>query len=128
MHFIQGEALIGVIRGTVMITNLLDSAWSSVIGPAYIKSIFNSALPFGLLLAAFGGSAFVGTLIFSVIGHRLPRRLTFGIGFTIGGAGRFWILLLPILPILIVWHIISGLAIAPLNPLIDTLQQELTPI
>lgn len=78
-------------------------------------------------MAALGGSAFVGTLIFSAIGHRLPRRLTFGLGFTIGGALHFWILLIPVLPILLAWHIIAGLAISPLNPLINTLKQELTP-
>jgi MFS family permease len=127
VRFIQRDALIGAIMGTVMITNLLDAAWSSVVGPAYIKSIFHSALPFGLLVAALGGAAFVGTLIFSVIGHRLPRRLTFGIGYTVGGALRFWVFLVPILPVLITWQIVAGLAIAPINPLIDTIIQERIP-
>jgi MFS family permease len=98
------------------------------VGPAYIKSIFHSALPFGLLIAALGGAAFVGTLIFGAIGHHLPRRLTLGIGYTIGGALRFWVFLLPILPLLIVWQIIAGLAIAPINPLIDTVLQERLPV
>ncbi|HZR39873.1 MAG TPA: MFS transporter, partial [Ktedonobacteraceae bacterium] len=128
VRFIRHNLVILSIVVTVMITNLLDAALFSVIEPAYIKQLFNSAIPFGLLIAALGGSAFVGTLIFSAIGHRLPRRLTFGIGFTIGGAVRFWILLIPILPLLIAWHIIAGLAIAPLNPLINTFKQENTPI
>jgi MFS family permease len=128
VRFIRNSPVLLSIVLAVMMTNLLDAALFSVIEPAYIKHIFNSAIPFGLLVAALGGSAFVGTLIFSAIGHRLPRRLTFGIGFTIGGALRFWILLLPILPILIAWHIIAGLAISPLNPLLSTLKQELTPV
>ncbi len=128
VRFIQRDALIGAIMGTVMITNLLDAAWSSVVGPAYIRSIFHSALPFGLIVAALGGAAFVGTLIFSIIGHRLPRRLTFGIGYTVGGALRFWVFLVPFLPVLIAWQIIAGLAIAPINPLIDTIIQERIPV
>jgi MFS family permease len=127
VRFIQRDALIGAIMGAIMITNLLDAAWSSVIGPAYIKSIFHSALPFGLLVAALGGAAFVGTLIFSVIGHRLPRRLTYGIGYTVGGALRFWVFLIPFLPVLLIWQIIAGLAIAPINPLTDTIIQERIP-
>ena len=111
-----------------MITNLLDAGWSSVVGPAYIKSIFHSALPFGLMIAALGGAAFVGTLIFSVIGHRLPRRLTYGIGYTVGGALRFWVFLVPLLPVLLIWQIIAGLAIAPINPLTDTIIQERIPV
>ncbi len=127
LKFILHNPVILSIILTVMITNLLDVGLGSVIEPAYIKQIFESAVPFGLIVAALGGSTFVGTLIFSAIGHRLPRRLTFGIGFTIGGAVRFWVLLIPLLPVLIAWHIIAGLAVAPLNPLIYTVMQEITP-
>ena len=55
-------------------TNLLDAGLASVVAPVYIKQIFNSPLPLELIFAAFGGAAFVGTLIFGTIGHRLPRR------------------------------------------------------
>ncbi|HLX57028.1 MAG TPA: MFS transporter [Ktedonobacteraceae bacterium] len=127
VRFIQRDSLIGAIVLTVMITNLVDAAWSSVVGPAYIKSIFHSAIPFGLMIAALGGAAFVGTLIFGAIGHRLPRRLTFGIGYTLGGSLRFWVFLVPILPVLIGWQVIAGLAIAPINPLSDTVIQEHAP-
>ena len=128
VRFIQRDSLILSLVVTVMITNLLDGAYSSVVGPAYIKHVFNSALPFGLMVAAFGGASFVGTLIFGAIGHRFPRRLTFGLGFTIGGALRFWILLFPILPLLIIWHLIAGFAIAPVNPLLNTIDQERVPV
>jgi len=127
VRFLQQDALIGAIVVIIMITNLLDAAWSSVVGPAYIKSVFHSVLPFGLMVAALGGAAFVGTLIYGAIGHRLPRRLTYGIGYTIGGALRYWIFLLPFLPLLIAWQVVAGLAIAPINPLTDTIIQERIP-
>ena len=127
LRFIQRDALILSIVVTVMITNLIDGALMSVVEPAYIKHVFHSALPLGLLIAAFGGATFVGTLIFGAIGHRLPRRLTFGVGFTIAGAVRFWILLLPILPLLIVVHALAGLAAGGINPLIRTTMQERIP-
>ncbi|HZS78507.1 MAG TPA: MFS transporter [Ktedonobacteraceae bacterium] len=128
LRFIQRDTFILSIVVTVMITNLLDAAFFSVIEPAYIKHIFNSAVPLGLIIAALGGASFVGTLIFGAIGHRLPRRWTFSIGYTIGGASRFWaFLLLPILPFLIVWHILAGLFIAPINPLLETAFQEKVP-
>ncbi len=122
--FIAHDSVILAIVVTVMVTNLLDAAFSAVIGPAYIKQVFNSAIPLGLILAAFGGAAFVGTIIFGTIGHRLPRRLTFGVGFIIGGAVRFWILLIPIVPLLVIVYAVAGLAIAPINPLIDTIAFE----
>ncbi|HET9999549.1 MAG TPA: MFS transporter [Ktedonobacteraceae bacterium] len=85
------------------------------------------AVPLGLLVAAMGGAAFVGTLIFGAIGHRLPRRWTFGLGYTIGGSFRFWMLLVPALPVIIAWNVIAGLCIAPINPLADTVLQERIP-
>ena len=127
VRFLERDALLLTIVLTVMITNLLDGALLSVVEPAYIKSVFHSPLPLGLLLAALGGATFVGTLIFGAIGQQLPRRLTFGLGLTLNGALRFWGLLLPILPALLVLHVIAGLAFAPVNPLIDTVMQERLP-
>ncbi len=110
-----------------LITNLIDAANFAVVQPAYIMQTYHSALPMGLLVAALGGMAFVGTIIFGTIGHRFPRRLTFGISFTIGGALRFWFLLIPNLPVVIGWYALAGLAIGPINSLIDTVLQERTP-
>lgn len=124
VDFILRDPVLLAIISTVLVMNLLDQALTAVVAPAYIKQVFHSPLPLGWMYGAFGGAAFVGTLIFGVIGHRLPRRLTFGIGSTIGGAIRFWILLVPILPLLIVVHAIAGLGAAPSNPLIDTILQE----
>ncbi len=126
-RYILHEPLVLSIVVTALITNLLDGAFFSVIEPAYIKQAYHSAVPLGLIVAAMGGAAFVGTLIFGAIGHRLPRRWTFSIGYTLGGSFRFWILLLPWLPLIIAWNILAGLCIAPINPLIDTVLQERLP-
>jgi MFS family permease len=128
VRFIRRDAVIISIIVTVLVTNLLDAALSSVILPAYVKAVFHSALAFGLLVASLGGAGFVGTLIYGAIGHHLPRRWTLGITFTIGGALRFWVLLLPILPVLIGWNIIAGLAIGAINPLLDTVLQQRAPV
>lgn len=78
-------------------------------------------------MAILGGTAFVGTLIFSAIGHRLPRRLTFVLGYAAGGPLRFWVCLVPIFPLILLWQVIAGLAISAVNPLGDTVLQERTP-
>lgn len=127
VRFILRDPVLLAIISTVLVMNLLDQALVAVVAPASIKQVFHSPLPLGWMYGAFGGAAFVGTLIFGAIGHRLPRRLTFGIGSTIGGATRFWILLVPVLPLLIVVHAIAGLGVAPSNPLIDTILQERVP-
>ena len=127
VRFIWHDTLILSIVVTVMITNLLDGAFFSVIEPAYIKQVFHSAVPLGLVVAALGGASFVGTLIYGTIGHRLPRRWTLGICFTIAGSTHILIFLIPVLPLLIGWQIIVGLLIGPINPLLDTVMQERLP-
>jgi MFS family permease len=110
-----------------IITNMLDRASSVVVMPAYMLQTYQSAIPLGVLFAAFGGMAFVGTLVFAAIGHRFPRRLTLGLSFVIGGAIRFWILLIPNFPIQLIWFALAGLAFGPINPIIFTVIQERTP-
>ncbi len=110
-----------------IVINMLASASSAVVMPAYTLQTYHSAIPFGLLYAAFSGMGFVGTIIFGFIGHRFPRRLTLGLCVLIGGAFRFWVLLIPSFPIQLIWFALAGLAFGPINPLIFTVIQERTP-
>jgi|SRR5579875_631535 MFS family permease len=127
LRFIRQAPVILAIVLTVMITNMLDEAHFAVIYPDYVRHFFGSAIVLGVLVAAFGGAAFAGTVIFGTIGHRLPRRLVFGVCFVVIGL-RFWIMaLVPPLAILIATNIICGLAAGPLNPIIYTVEQERVP-
>ncbi|GCE31548.1 MFS transporter [Dictyobacter alpinus] len=128
LQFIARDTLILSILMTVLITNLLDSALFSVIYPVYVHTYFQSPWPLGALIGVFGGAAFLGTLIYGAIGHRLPRRLTLGISFTLGGGTRFLALaFFPFLPFLLVVQAVTGLAIGPINPLLMTLGYERIP-
>jgi predicted MFS family arabinose efflux permease len=128
IRFIWRDPLMLSIIAVIMVTNLLDAGYSEVLVPADVRQVFGSPVVLGALVAALGGAGFVGTLIFGAVGHRLPRRLTLGIGYTIGGAPRFFALaLVPIVPVLVVVHAVSGLGISPVNPLFDTIAYERVP-
>ncbi len=128
LRFIRGDAFILAIVLTVMITNLLDGAMFSVVEPAYAKQIFGSAVPLGLMVASFGGAAFVGTLLFGAIGRYLPRRLTFALCFILVGVLNYGVLILQLpLPLILLGNVVGGLAVGPLNPLIMTVAQERIP-
>jgi MFS family permease len=127
LRFIRQTPVILAIVLTVMITNMLDEALFAVIYPDYVRHFFGSAIVLGVLVAANGGAAFAGTIIFGAIGHRLPRRLTFGVCFVLLSL-RFWIMaLIPPLSVLIIFNLINGLAAGPLNPIIYTVEQERVP-
>lgn len=127
ISYIRHDRLILAIVISVMITNFLDVSLSSVALPVYVKELYGSAFDLGLLIATFGGAAFTGAMIFSAIGHRLPRRLTFAVAFIIVGL-RFWALaLFPPLPVLLVLHALTGVAAGALNPILATVQYERIP-
>jgi MFS family permease len=128
LRFILHNRLLLSLITTSMITNLLDAALFSVALPVYARQIWESVLPIGALSVAFGGCAFLSTLIFGAIGHRLPRRITFSLCYIAIGI-RFWALALRLpIPTLIGIYAFNGLAVGPINPIAMTVEQEAIPV
>ena len=109
---------------------MLDAGYAGVLAPAFVMRVYSSAVVLGALSAAFGGAAFLGALAFGAVGHRLPRRLTLGWSFLLGGATRFfWVLVLaPILPLLVAVYALCGICIGPVNPLFSMIEFERVPV
>ena len=127
LRFIAHDRLILAIVVMVMLTNFLDSIFGGVVQPVYVKEVFGNALNLGLLIAANGGGAVVGGLIFAAIGHRLPRHTTFVAAFVLTGL-KFWMYAIyPPLPILLTIVFFSSIGAGPLNPIIDSVALERVP-
>ena len=120
LRYIRGDRLVRAIVATVLVTNLLDAALGSVVIPVYVKRTFGSALALGVISAAFGAGAVVGTALFLAWGHRLPKRATLAVAFTLVGL-RAWVLApSPPLRLILVAMMALGVAVAPVNPLLLT--------
>ena len=127
VRFIRMDRLILAIILIVMVTNFLDAAFGGVLLPVYVNEVFGSALNLGLMIAASGGGAVVGAIIYGAVGHRLPRRLTFVSMFTLLGL-RFWILAAyPPLLVILLGMFLTGICAGPLNPIIDSVSYERVP-
>jgi MFS family permease len=128
VRFIFRDSVLVSIIATVMLTNLLDAGFGGVLAPAYVRQVFADPVVLGAIFALTGGAAFIGTLVFGVVGHRLPRRPTFGLSFTLAGGTRFFALaLIPAIPIMLAAQAVTSLFIGPLNPLIATVEYERVP-
>jgi MFS family permease len=129
MSFIAHDPVLAGTLVVVLITNMLDAGYSAVLAPAWVKQIYGSSVVLGTLIAALGGAAFLGAITFGAVGHHLPRRPTLGWGYTIGGAGRLFcvVLLARSLPALVITQAICGFCIGPINPLFSTIQFERVP-
>src|SRR5581483_7535221 len=124
VNFIRHEPILRVIVLVVMVTNMLDNG---VLFTIYVQQVFGNAVDLGISVAAIGGGAVVGALIFSAIGQRLPRGITFIGLFVLVGLRFFAYALYPPFPVLIAIQLLAGLASCPLNPLISTVSYERIP-
>jgi MFS family permease len=126
LRFIWRRRLIRAIVVTVLITNFLDAPFA-VVMPVFARDAFGSAADLGLLYGAFGGFALVGSLAFSAVGHRLPKRLTFVCCFSVIPFAYLVLATLPSFEVALLTLAVAGLAAGPINPLLGTLQFQLVP-
>ncbi|HQX15851.1 MAG TPA: MFS transporter [Anaerolineales bacterium] len=127
LRFIYNDKLMLAIVIMVMLTNFLDAIFGGVVQSVFVKQVYGQALDLGLLIAANGGGAVLGALIFSAIGPRLPRHAVFVFGFVLTAIKFFIFALYPPLWIAIIFVVISSIGAGPLNPIIGAVEYERVP-
>ncbi len=127
-QFIAREPLLRAVVLLVVVTNLFDAAKFTVLQPVYAQRELGGALALGLLVAGMGAGALLGSLVFSAVGHRLPRRRTFVIAFALAGAPPYFAMAagMPLSALLVV-SVLSGFAAGAINPIIGTIELERVP-
>ncbi len=112
----------------VLVTNLLDAARSTTLLPLYADERLGGAQALGFVSGTFGGAAFLGSLLFGYVAHRVPRRITFVLCFVLAGGPS---LLVPALGLGLPWMLgasaLSGLAAGALNPILGAVELERIP-
>jgi len=127
-RFTAHDRLLRAVVLLVVVTNLFDAAKSTVILPVYADRNLGGAVAFGLLVGAMGGGALAGSLLFGAIGHRLPRRLTFAVAFTLAGGPIYFAYAANVpLPGLLALTVLSGFCAGALNPIIGVVKLERVP-
>ncbi|MCZ4328150.1 MFS transporter [Brachybacterium paraconglomeratum] len=126
-QFVVHDPLLIRIIGLVLITNTLDAARSGTLMPLYAVENLNGPGSLGIVVGTFGAAAFIGTVVFGYIAHRLPRRIPFTLCFTIAGGYA----LAPAFgfhtPGMIATAALCGLAAGALNPIIGAVQYQRVP-
>jgi MFS family permease len=127
LRFIFDDKLMLAMVIMIMATNFLDAIFSGVVQPVFVKQVYGQALDLGLLIAANGGGAVIGALIFSAIGPRLPRHTVFVFGFVLTSLRFFMYANYPPLWVALVFVVISSMGAGPLNPIIGAVEFERVP-
>lgn len=126
--FIRQDRLLRSVLGMVALTNLLDAAMFGVLLPLWVRDHGYGPEVIGLIGSTFGACAVVGSLTAAGLAHRLPRRITYLVGFFVCGAPR-WVALgldLP-LPVILVVLGVGGLGAGFINPVIGAVFFERIP-
>ncbi len=128
LTFIASDKLLRTIYPMISATNLLDAALFSVLLPVWALETGHGPAAIGLLSAALSGMAIGSSLVAAAIGHRLPRRMTYLLGYLIVGLPRFAVLALDVpLPVVVGVFAVAGIGSGFLNPIIGAVIYERVP-
>lgn len=126
--FLRRDRLLVAIALMVLVTNLLDQAYSVVLVPVWVRDELGSPLGLGFIGGVFGIGAVTGSMLFSWLGPRLPRRRSFAWSFLLAGAPRFVVLAISVtLPPVLAVSVVAGLGVGAINPALSATEYERVP-
>jgi MFS family permease len=123
LRYLRQDRLIAAITSMVMVTNLLDAAYSSVLVPVFARDVLHSSVALGLLGGAFAGGALAGTVIYGIVGPRLPRWPVYTVAFIVTGGPRSFLLdAVPPMPVILAGCLFAGLLCGAINPVLSAVE------
>lgn len=128
LRYLRRDRLIGGITAMVMVTNLLDAAYSSVLVPVYARDVLHSSVALGLIGGVFGGGALLGAIVYGFVGPRLPRWPVYTVAFLVVGGPRFFLLgAEPAMAVILAGCLVTGLLCGAINPVLSAVEFQRIP-
>jgi predicted MFS family arabinose efflux permease len=127
--YLRQDHLLRGLISMLLVTNLFAQAATVVFIPLWIDNrLHHSPIALGFIGAGFAVGGIAGNALFTAVGPRLPRYLTFIIGYFIGGAPRFLVMAFShsLAAVVAVWFV-SGFALSSANPTIGAVVYQRVP-
>lgn len=127
LRFIRRDAVLWPMVIILAVTNGVTSATAGVLLPVYFRDTIGSPAALGVVYAAIGGGAFIGSMLFGIFARRVSRWAVWSVSYLLVPI-EFWIFLIsPSVAVLVGAFFVSGLLMGPINPLMVTLRHERSP-
>jgi len=127
LAFIWRRPLVRAVVAMVLLTNLIEAP-ATVVLAVFARDEYGSAKDFGVMVGVLGGAALVGALVYSGIGHRLPRRRTFLFCFAGVPVAYLGLAIVPPFPLALAALAVGGVTAGPINPLLFTVMTEIVSV
>ncbi len=127
VRFIFADRVILSMGFLATYVNAVGAALVTVILPVFGERVFHSSVSLGVMVAADGAGALIGSLAFGTVGHRWPRRAALFSAFMASFIGLVMLVPKPSLIVGAVALSIDGLAFGVIGPLTYTIYQERIP-
>ena len=112
----------------MFMTNMFNQASAVVMIPLWVMDHYNSPVALGWVASALALGAVLGSLLFIGFVKRLPRYLTFVLGYLLGGSPRFLVLgFTDDIRVVLAVTFLAGLAGSVINPVYGALLFERVP-
>jgi MFS family permease len=129
LRYLARDHLLRNMVSMLAVTNLFAQAALVVFIPLWIDQRLNhSPVALGFIGAGFALGGIAGNAVFTAIGPKLPRYLTFVLGYLVGGAPRFLVMAFShnLAAVVAVWFV-SGFALSSANPTIGAMVYQRVP-
>jgi MFS family permease len=127
IRFICSDRLLLWLVVTLAISNFLIEPVGSILLPVLAKEQFHSARALGMIFAAFGCGALLGSIAYGVVGTRFKRRRLYITAHIAAGLPFLLVALLPPLWLTLPLFFAFGFSVGPLNPILMTVRQQRVP-
>ena len=119
LRYLRQDGLLAAVVGMVMVTNMLDGAYSSVLLPSFGEQVLHSSVLLGLVAGTSSTAALCGVMAYGLWGERLPKWGTYAIAFVLAGAPRLVVMAAaPPLPIVLAVIAVTSFANGTINPIL----------
>ena len=119
VRYLRQDGLLAAVVGMVMVTNMLDGAYGSVLLPSFGERVLHSSVLLGLVAGTSSAAALCGIMAYSVWGERLPKWGTYAMAFLLAGAPRLVVMAAaPSLPVLLMVIAVTSFAFGTINPIL----------
>lgn len=127
LRFIATRPLLRALASANFLTNFIGAPLFTVVLLVVVEREYGSVSVLGLLIATGGVGLVAGSVLYGAIGHRLPLRGVFILGYSTFGLQLWVVALTPPGLLLAATFFLRGFLTAPYNPITMTLFQQRTP-